>query len=90
MKNKHICEFKPVYNLEITFLDPGIYSFERGITAIELFFKGQKKAKRAKRCKICGKYAIECPYCKKKIETFDYPLKMVCPHCNKEFQVRWD
>ena len=90
MGNKHICEFKSVYDLGISIWSPGIIYAERGIKAFELLLKGQKKAKRAKKCRICGKYAIECPYCKKRIETFDYPLKMVCSHCNREFQVRWD
>lgn len=90
MKKKHICVFKPVYDMGISFWDPGVIYAERGIKALELFLKGQRKAKRAKRCKLCGKYAIVCPYCKKTIESFDYPLKMECPYCSKEFQVRWD
>ena len=91
MKSKHICEFRRLQiDLSPSFFSSNVIMAERFVTSIELLIKGQKKAKAAKRCRTCGKYAIECPYCKKTIESFDYPLKMECPHCNKEFQVRWD
>ena len=91
MKSHHICEFKRIpLDLTPSFFSSNVIMTERFFKSIILMIKGQKKAKPAKRCRTCGKYAIECPYCKQKIESYEYPLKMTCPHCNKEFQVRWD
>lgn len=88
---KHTCKFERIpLDLTPTLISPEIRMVERHITALELLFKGQKKSKNVKQCKVCGKYSIECPYCKNKIVSIDYPLKMVCPNCKKEFQVRWN
>lgn len=87
----HECKFEllPI-DWTPSFFDSRIVFTERFITRLELLFKGQKKAKPVKQCRVCGKYLIECPYCKEAIESVDYPVKMNCPHCGKEFQVRWD
>lgn len=86
-----MCNFKRIpLDLTPTLISPEIRMVERFITGLELFFKGQKKSMHVKQCRTCGKYSIECPYCKNVIESFEYPLKMNCPNCGKEFQVRWN
>ena len=88
---KHKCTFRRIpFHLEPCLMDPSITMLERLITSIELLLKRQKKTKSIKKCSICGKYAIQCPYCNNVIESFDYPLQTICPYCNKEFRVRWE
>ena len=89
-ESRHRCDYRKVPLLEISLIGSEIVAAERLCKAIGLLLKGQRKAKRARKCRICGRYAIECPYCHQHIESSDYPLKMTCPHCEKEFQVRWD
>ena len=88
--NKHMCKFERIpIDMSPSFFSSDIIVGEHIITALELLFKGQKKSNHVRRCRTCGKYAIECPYCKIITESFDYPLKMICRHCGKVFQVRW-
>lgn len=88
MKN-HICRFEKIpLKIRISLWDTNVYAIEEMMLRISLFFKGQKKAKKIRRCRTCGKYAIECPYCHSIVETDILPLETICTSCNKKIRVR--
>ena len=87
--NIHICKFEKIpHKFEIRLFDPGVYAIEESILRVELFFKGQRKTKKIRQCRTCGKYSIECPYCHHNVETDSLPLEIICNSCNKMFRVR--
>lgn len=86
---KHNCKYEKIPSkFEVRFFDPGVYAFEEAMLHLSLLFKGQKKAKKIMQCRICGKYAIECPYCHKNVELDFLPLETTCSYCNKKIRIR--
>ena len=88
-KKTHICKFeRPRYKFQLTIWDPGVYATEELMLRISLFLKGEKKVKKIRQCRVCGKYALECPYCHH-VDTEDYlPLELECSDCHKKYRVR--
>ncbi len=87
-KIKHKCLFEKIpAKLELSIWEPNVYAIEDFLLQISLFFKGQKKAKKIKQCRKCGRYAIECPYCHTDIEADSLPQEMTCNDCNNTFYI---
>ena len=89
-RQEHICKFEKL-SLRITpiLFDLGTQSIYEDIQYLRMRCRKQKKTKVVLQCRTCKKYAFECPYCKSMVESMDYPIRITCPQCKKEFQVRW-
>ena len=89
-KQEHVCKFEklPLRITPIVF-DLGTQGLYEDIQYLKMRRKGLKKTKVVLQCRTCKKYAFECPYCHSMVESMEYPSRITCPQCKKEFQVRW-
>ncbi|MBQ9864756.1 MAG: hypothetical protein IJM33_05395 [Bacteroidales bacterium] len=91
--SKHTCHFEKLpFDIRPSIWGPEVYAFEHWLQHISLLFKGQKmaKRKRIRRCRTCGRYQIECPYCNYSFESDALKVKMTCPFCQKEIQTLYE
>ena len=91
--SEHTCHFEKLpLKVQPSLWGPEVYTFERLLQRVSLLLNGQKMAgrKRIRRCRICGRYQIECPYCNHSFESDTLTVKMKCPSCQKVFQTLYE
>lgn len=85
----HKCVFERIHpKLEVSIWEPNVAAIEDAIWQISLLLKGEKKAKKIMRCRKCGRYSVECPYCHALIETDSIPQEITCASCNRKIHIR--
>ena len=89
-KQKHICKFEKLpLRITLILFGAGTQDLYETIQYLKMRRRKQKKTKVVLQCRTCKKYAFECPYCHSMVESMEYPIRIICSNCHKEFQLRW-